>query len=229
MGSSISNSRPFVIGIAGGTGAGKSDVAATVCRQLQRNFSVSVLNQDAYYRDLSGLPIADRQVVNFDDPASLDQDLLLHDLHCLIAGTPIHKPRYCFSTQTRSLEFDLVAPAQVIIVEGLFTLWDPRLRNLMTYKLFLGIDPDLRFIRRLYCDMQNKGRTLSSVIRPMHQKYVEPTKVYADLVVNKAESIAHIIASIEERVTHALGEPQTFGLTDTHTSTRTLETVSLTL
>lgn len=230
--------KPFVIGIAGGTGAGKSDVAARLCRHFENTYKVSVLNQDAYYRDLSSFSAAERQMVNFDDPASLDHDLLLHDLRCLIAGTPIHKPRYCFSTQTRRLETDLVTPALIIVVEGLFAFWDLRLRSEMNYKLYLDTDPDLRFIRRLYSDMQNKGRTLSSVIahyvnviRPMHQKYVETTKLYAD-VVNKPESIAHSIARIEESVTQALSDcarPDIPAIPHTHTLRRTLGTASMPL
>lgn len=196
--------RPLVIGIGGGTGAGKGCVCEILRSLLQRNGSVSILDQDSYYRDLSERPELERQKVNFDDPGALDHDLLLAHLRDLIAGKAIRKPRYCFVSHTRLAAFDTVPPASTLIVEGIFGLFDSRARSLMDYKVFVDVAADLRFIRRLRRDVQDRGRTADSVItqyltsvRPMHERFIEPTKAFADAILKNEGAPGELAAAVQ--------------------------------
>ena len=157
---------------------------------------VSTVDLDSYYYDRGYLSAAERARVNYDEPAAIDHDLLLSQLEHLASGQSIEKPRYLFGTHTRSAEVDLVLPAPIIIIEGLLALWEPRVCALMGLKLYCDADADLRFIRRLRRDIQERGRTAQSVIeqylctvRPMHEMHVEPTKRNADLVVDTSSQL----------------------------------------
>jgi uridine kinase len=195
---------PFIIGIGGGTGAGKSTLAQRLAHQYA-DLGGTVVDQDSYYRDQSHMRLEQRILTNYDEPAALDYELLLQHFEQLITGRPILKPRYCFVTHTRTPETTEVRPAPLIIFEGLLALWDARLRAMMDLKIFVEADADVRLMRRLVRDVHERGRTLDSTvaqyrdsIRPMHRRYVEPTKAHADLVVDTTEvTLEEWLASID--------------------------------
>jgi uridine kinase len=182
--------RSLLIGIAGGTGAGKTVLARNLAERYAAA-GVSVVDQDSYYRDRSQLTEEQKSLINYDEPSAIDDELLLGHLQLLLAGRSVAKPRYCFASHSRSTEVDIVRPTTILILEGLLALWDARIRALMGLKLYVDADSDLRFIRRLRRDLFERGRTVDSVIRQylesvrtMHKCYVEPMKAYADFIVD---------------------------------------------
>jgi len=184
---------PVIIGITGGTGSGKTILARSIAERYA-HLGVALVDQDSYYRDQRHLSLPERESVNYDEPSAIDHDLLLEHLRELREGRPVVKPQYCFASHTRSGQGESVAPKPIIVVEGLFALWQPRIRSLMALKIFVEADADIRFIRRLQRDVLERGRSVQSVVeqylqtvRPMHQLYVEPTKADADLVVDSPE------------------------------------------
>jgi uridine kinase len=198
--------QPLVVGIAGGTGSGKTVVATNLAKRYAQ-IGVLILDQDSYYRDQRHLSEAERTLVNYDEPQVVDHDLLFHHLQQLIAGQPIEKPRYRFATHTRDPEWEVVHPRPIIFVEGLFALWYSPLRSLMDLKVYVEADPDMRFIRRLRRDVLERGRTVESVIaqylktvRPMHLAHIEPTKAYADVVVDNTESLEQAVTLIDRAI-----------------------------
>ena len=175
----------FAVGIAGGTGAGKTTLARLLAEALDH---VVVLDLDSYYLDRSGLSRESRDRLNFDEPGAFDLSLLLQHVRQLRDGRPIEKPRYSFEHHTRS-GIDTLCPAPIILVEGLFALWWEELRTLLNLKVYVEAPPELRVMRRLKRDVEVRGRSLESVrgqydatVRPMHELYVAPTRAYADLV-----------------------------------------------
>lgn len=187
--STMKRKPPVVIGVAGGTGSGKTTVAQVILERVGAHH-VTLLPQDAYYKDLSDLPPAQRALMNFDHPDALEMDLMVEHLRKLRNWEPIEMPVYDFTTHTRKPETRRVVPNPVILVEGILVLADPRLRELMDVKLYVDTDADVRFIRRLKRDIAERGRTMESVIeqylttvRPMHLEFVEPTKRYADVII----------------------------------------------
>ncbi len=180
---------PVVIGVAGGTGSGKTTVAEQILRRAGAEW-IALIQHDSYYKDLSHLPLAQRAMTNFDHPDALDNALLIEHLKRLKAGLPVEVPVYDFTTHTRTGETRLVEPHRVVVVEGILIFSDPELRRLMDVKIYVDTDPDIRFIRRLQRDIAERGRTMDSVIRqylatvrPMHQEFVEPSKRYADVII----------------------------------------------
>jgi len=180
---------PLAIGIAGGSGSGKTTVAQKILNQVGAD-RIAYLPQDAYYKDLRGLPPAQRAAVNFDHPNSLETDLLVKHVRALMAGQAIDLPVYDFATYSRCRQTVRIEPRRVIVVEGILIYTDAALRDLLTIKIFVDTDPDLRFIRRLERDIRERGRTPESVIqqylntvRPMHLEFVEPSKRYADIII----------------------------------------------
>ncbi|HXE72272.1 MAG TPA: uridine kinase [Candidatus Nitrosotenuis sp.] len=179
----------LVIGLAGGTGSGKT----TVARKLQEIFpghQLQVIPQDAYYKDQSHLTFEERLKTNYDHPDAFDNDLLARHLDLLLAGQSVPQPVYSFITHTRTPETVLVHPAQILVVEGILVLADARLRRRMDIKVFVDTDPDVRILRRLVRDIAERGRTVESVIdqylsvvRPMHLQFVEPTRRHADVII----------------------------------------------
>jgi uridine kinase len=179
----------MIIGIGGGTGSGKTTVAHRILEAVGQD-NVVYLQQDCYYKDLSHLPLAERHRVNFDHPDALDNDLLIAHIEELRAGRPIEQPVYDFTVHTRRPERRPIEPRPIILVEGILVFENPRLRSLMDLKIFVDTADDIRFIRRLVRDIQERGRTVESVIeqylttvRPMHLEFVEPSKRYADIII----------------------------------------------
>jgi len=178
----------LIIGIAGGSGSGKTTVVKAITEQLKEN--VVVIPQDSYYKDLGHLTEEEKRVHNFDHPDSIDFELLRGQLKELREGKEVEQPIYSYITCGRSQETLTVKPADVIIVEGILIFADEGLRDLMDIKIFVDTDTDVRLCRRIKRDVNKRGRTLESVltqylttVKPMHEKYVEPSKKYADIVV----------------------------------------------
>jgi len=187
--SKMGQSRPITIGVAGGSGSGKTTVALKVVERVGFD-QIAYLSHDAYYRDASNLPPAERAQLNFDHPDSLDNDLLISQLKQLQAGQPVEIPVYDFKTHSRLAETRRIDPQPVILVEGILIFADKQLRDLMDVKIFVDTDADLRLIRRLQRDIGERGRSPDSVIqqylrtvRPMHLEFVEPSKRYADVII----------------------------------------------
>lgn len=181
--------KPVVIGVAGGTGSGKTTVAKEIYRKFKEK-SILMLEQDAYYKDQTHKTMEERKRTNYDHPLAFDNDLLLEHLKNLLNYKKIEKPMYDYSQHTRAKDVTVVEPKDVIILEGILILEDDRLRELMDIKLFVDTDADIRIIRRLVRDIEERGRTLDSVIhqytsivRPMHLQFIEPTKRYADVII----------------------------------------------
>ncbi|GAA0601864.1 uridine kinase [Virgibacillus siamensis] len=181
--------KPVVIGVAGGSGSGKTTVTRSICQRFADK-TILVIEQDYYYKDQSHLPFEERLNTNYDHPLAFDNDLLISHLHDLMNQKPIEKPVYDYKVHTRSDEVIPVEPKEVIILEGILILEDPRLVDLMDIKVFVDTDSDVRIIRRLLRDIKERGRTLDSVIdqyinnvRPSHLQFVEPTKRYADIII----------------------------------------------
>jgi uridine kinase len=181
--------KPVVIGVAGGSGSGKTSVTKAVYESF-KGHSITMIQQDYYYKDQSDLPFEERLKTNYDHPLAFDNDLLIEHLEKLLRYEPIEKPVYDYSIHTRSKEIIVVEPKDVVILEGILVLEDERLRNLMDIKLFVDTDADIRIIRRMSRDIKERGRTLDSVIeqytnvvRPMHNQFIEPTKRYADVII----------------------------------------------
>ncbi|PAV28961.1 uridine kinase [Virgibacillus profundi] len=181
--------KPVVIGVAGGSGSGKTSVTRSICQRFSDK-TILVIEQDYYYKDQSHLPIEERLNTNYDHPLAFDNDLLIEHLHQLMDHKSIEKPVYDYKIHNRSDKVIPVEPKEVIIVEGILILEDPRLVDLMDIKVFVDTDADLRIIRRLLRDIKERGRTLDSVIdqyisnvRPSHLQFIEPTKRYADIII----------------------------------------------
>ncbi|NLL29488.1 MAG: uridine kinase [Clostridiales bacterium] len=181
--------KPILIGIAGGTGSGKSSIADAIYSSFS-NECIAMIQQDMYYKDQSHLTMEERVKTNYDHPKAFDNDLLIKHLKDLCNGIPIEKPIYDFSVHNRAEETIKVEPRNIIIVEGILVLEDVRLRDLLDIKVYVDTDADIRILRRLTRDINERGRTLESVInqylevvRPMHMQFTEPTKRYADIIV----------------------------------------------
>jgi uridine kinase len=181
--------RSVIIGVAGGTGSGKTTVVRALVEKLGSS-DVAVIQHDSYYRDRSHLPPTERESINYDHPDALESSLLVTHLNQLSQGYPIKVPMYDFATHTRKPETKRIEPRQVIIVEGILIFADPPLRDLMDIRIFVDTDDDVRFIRRLERDITERNRTVWSVIqqyldtvKPMHLEFVEPSKRYADLII----------------------------------------------
>ncbi len=179
----------MVIGIAGGTGSGKTTVVRKIMKKLPVD-EIAVLPQDSYYRDNVHLPLEERQRMNFDHPDSIEFDLLVEHLIQLKKGIPVNQPVYSYLTCTRMPETVRVEPKKVVIVEGILILCNPALRELMDLKVFVDAEPDERLIRVIQRDISERGRTVDKVleryeetVKPMHLQFIEPTKRYADLIV----------------------------------------------
>ena len=180
--------RPILVGIAGGSGSGKTTVAEKIMHETAQ--PVVFLKQDSYYRNFDGMSIEEKHGINYDHPSAYDNELLIEHLQCLTRGEAVDVPVYSYARYERELWTDHVEPQPVIILEGILVLENAALRDLLDIKLYVDTDADVRFIRRLLRDTRERGRTVESVVaqymdvvRPMHLQFVEPTKRYADLII----------------------------------------------
>ena len=202
---------PVVIGVAGGTGSGKTTVAQEILRRAGTG-QISLIQHDAYYRDLGDLPPPQRAMQNFDHPDALDNGLLIAHLQELKASHTVDIPVYDFTTHTRTAQTLRVEPHRVILLEGILLFADSALRQLMDVKIYVDTDADIRFIRRLQRDIAERGRTMESVIRqylstvrPMHQEFVEPSKRYADVIIPEGGFNEVAMEMIAARIRALLG------------------------
>jgi uridine kinase len=202
--------KPLVIGIAGGSGSGKSTVARKVGEAISGS-SVAFLDMDAYYRNFAHLPVEERKRVNWDHPGAFDMELFAQQVKELCAGAPIDKPIYDFVSHTRSISTKRIEPADVLVLDGILLFVDETMRSLCDVKVFVDADADIRLIRRLRRDVQKRGRTLDDVmaqyletVHPMHLQFVEPSKRYADVIVprggHNSIAIEMIVAKIQHRL-----------------------------
>ena len=201
----------LIIGIAGGTGSGKTTVVSQIIDQL-KNEEVDVISQDSYYQETSHLPLAERKKINFDHPKSIDFDLLVSHLKDLKAGKTIQQPVYSFIDHNRTSETITIHPRKVIIVEGILILTHSDVRAMFDIKIYVHADSDERLIRRLKRDINDRGRDLEEVLwryqttlKPMHQEFIEPTKEFADIIIptNRPNNVAVDIVQtiIKDRLT----------------------------
>ncbi len=189
MSNTDAGTRPVIIGVAGGSGSGKTTVVREIVSRLGPD-DVALIQHDSYYRDRSELSPTERAKVNYDHPDSLETSLLVEDVRSLRDGHAVNVPVYDFSTHTRTAKVVPLAPRKVVIVEGILVLAEPDLRAQMAMRVFVDTDPDIRMIRRLRRDMNERGRTLESVVtqylesvRPMHLEFVEPSKRHAHVII----------------------------------------------
>jgi uridine kinase len=197
---------PLVIGIAGGSGSGKTTVAQEILQRVGPD-RIAFLQHDSYYKDLRGLPPPQRAEVNFDHPNSLETELLIEHIATLRDGKAVKVPIYDFSTHSRTTRTFTVQPRRVILVEGILIFAEPALRGMFDVKIFVDTDSDLRLIRRLERDIAERGRTAQAVIkqyqttvRPMHLEFVEPSKRYADVIIPEGGFNAAALDMVVARV-----------------------------
>ena len=203
---------PLVIGIAGGSGSGKTTVAQEILQRVGPE-RIAFIQHDSYYKDLTGLPPTQRAEVNFDHPNSLETELMMEHIIQLKQWCPVEIPVYDFTTHTRTKRTIHVTPQRVILVEGILIFADPGLRQLFDIKIFVDTDADIRFIRRLKRDISERGRTTESVInqylntvRPMHLEFVEPSKRYADVIIPEGGKNTVALDMITARIKAMTGE-----------------------
>jgi uridine kinase len=202
--------RPIIIGVAGGTGSGKTTVATAILARVGAEH-VACIPHDAYYRDLSHLPPEERARINFDHPDALETEMLVEHVRALRAGRAVEVPVYDFTTHRRTQDTRRVKPAPVILVEGILVFAEPQLRDLFDVKLYIDTDADVRFIRRLRRDVKERGRTIDSIceqylttVRPMHLEFVEPSKRYADVIIPEGGFNEIAIEMVAARISRLL-------------------------
>jgi uridine kinase len=205
----------YIIGIAGGTGSGKTTVVRKIVETLPGD-KVALIPQDSYYNDTTNLTMEERRRINFDHPDAFDWDLLTHQIEELRNGRAIEQPTYSYIESNRQAETVHVEPCEVIIIEGIMALFKKELRDLMDLKLFVDADPDERLIRVIQRDTVERGRTAQMVIdryldvlKPMHEEFIEPTKRYADLIVPQGGSNTRAIEIMRTYIIHRLRPGQT--------------------
>lgn len=203
----------LIIGIAGGTGSGKTTVVRKIIERLPEN-EVAVLPQDSYYRDSSHLPLEERLEINFDHPDSIEFELLIKHIQELKKGNTIEQPIYSYLTCTRSKSTIPVEPCHVIIIEGILVLCNPELRKMMDLKVFVDADADDRLIRVINRDIIERGRSVNKVleryeqtVKPMHLQFIEPTKRFADLIVPQGGNNHIAIDILTKYIENNLREP----------------------
>ncbi len=202
--------KSIIIGIAGGTASGKTTVTQKITENFKSNY-VTVIRHDDYYKDQSHIPFEERLTANYDHPFSLDNELLYKHLSILLQGESIQKPIYDFTIHTRSKKTELVVPTNIIILEGILIFDDLKLRELMDIKIYVDTDDDIRFIRRLLRDTNERERSIESVVtqyintvKPMHNQFVEPSKRYADLIIPEGGNNRVAIDIIVSKIKHII-------------------------
>ena len=187
--------KPLLIGIAGGSASGKTTIAQCLKKEFEQTRSVVIIREDDYYKDQSEKTMAERVKTNYDHPFAFDHALMIEQIDALLAGQAIEKPVYDFVQHTRTTLTEVVEPCDVVVLEGLFVLEEPELRKRLNIKVYVDTDADIRFIRRLMRDVEERGRTLQSVVnqytetvRVMHEQFIEPSKRYADVIIPEGGS-----------------------------------------
>lgn len=208
---------PVIIGIAGGTGSGKTTVTNVILQRVGAQH-IALLPHDAYYRDVKDLSREDRARINYDHPDSLETDLLVQHIRQLKLGLPVELPVYDFTTDSRTAQTVHIEPRPVILVEGILIFTEKALRDLMDVKIFVDTDADIRFIRRLQRDIKDRGRTAESVVqrylntvRPMHLEFVEPSKRYADVIIPEGGHNTVAMDMVTARIESLLNPSKVFG------------------
>ena len=203
----------YIIGIAGGTGSGKTTVARKIIESLPQG-EVALIPQDSYYIDATELNMAERRKINYDHPAAFDWDLLIRQMRALKAGEAIEQPTYSYLECNRLKETLHVEPRKVVLVEGIMALYHKELRELMDLKIFVDADPDERLIRVIERDIKERGRTMQmvidrylSVLKPMHIEFIEPTKRYADLIIPQGGQNEKAVDLMRSCILHQLHRP----------------------
>jgi len=201
----------MIIGIAGGTGSGKTTVAKKIKEKIKDKHTVVMMQQDSYYKDHSDIPFEEREKINYDHPNSIDMELLIKHLKALINGSTVEIPIYDFKTHTRKNITKRENPGDIVIIEGILIFTNKELRELFDYKIFVDTPDDIRFIRRLKRDLTERNRTVNSVIdqylmtvRPMHIEFVEPTKKFADIIIPEGGFNKNAIDVISSSIFHIL-------------------------
>lgn len=187
--------KPIIIGISGGSASGKSSIANEIYEYFKHEHTIKIIRLDDYYKDQSHLTMEQRVKTNYDHPLAFDMDLLVKHLDLLKSNQSIEKPIYDFTVHNRSLQVEVINPRDVFILEGLFVLNEVQIRERCDILIYVDTDADIRFIRRLKRDMQERGRSLESVcnqylqtVRPMHEQFVEPSKKYAHIIIPEGSS-----------------------------------------
>ena len=204
--------KPIIIGVTGGSGGGKTSVSRAILANFP-NEKIAMIEHDSYYKDQSHLTFEDRIQTNYDHPFAFDTDLMIAQMNELLAGRPVDIPTYDYTAHTRSDKTYRQEPQDVFIVEGILVLEDQRLRDLMDIKIFVDTDDDVRIIRRIKRDMEERGRSLDSVIeqylsvvKPMYHQFIEPTKRYADVIIPEGVSNTVAIDLIKTKIATILEE-----------------------
>lgn len=204
---------PIIIGVTGGSGSGKTTVSKKILEQLDGH-SISIIQQDSYYKDQAGMAMEERRAVNYDHPLAFDSDLLYQHLKMLKQRQAIDVPVYDYTISTRSPEVIHQEPTDVVILEGILVLSDERIRDMLDIKVYVDTDDDIRIIRRIERDTQERGRSLESIItqyltgvKPMYHQFIEPTKRYADLIVpeggENSVAIDLLVTKVRDILAHA--------------------------
>lgn len=206
--------KPLIIGVAGGSGSGKTTVVSTISQTLGSNKHL-LLQHDLYYRDLKHLPFEERIKQNFDHPASLETELLIRHINALSEGYPIEVPQYDFSKHIRKEETTTITPKEVILIDGILIFSEPDLLELMDVKIFVDTDDDIRLLRRLKRDINERGRSVESVmeqyqkfVRPMHLEFVRPSKRYADVIIPRGGKNKVALDMVLALINHKLSNRQ---------------------
>lgn len=205
-------SKPILIGIAGGTASGKSTISQILNDYFKDSKSIQIIKEDDYYKDQTDMPMEDRIKTNYDHPMAFDFDLMESQLKDLLDGKSIRKPTYDYTIHNRSNVTEEIQPAEVLILEGLFALYNPEIRDMESIKIFVEADADIRFIRRFKRDVTERKRTIESVIeqymttvKPMHEQFIEPTKKYADIIIPNIGENSVAIDLIKTKIDSVLG------------------------
>lgn len=206
------NDDPLVIGVAGGSGSGKTTVVSKIVNSIGKD-DVLLMEHDSYYHDLSHLPLKKRKKQNFDHPSALETELMIRHLDALKNGYEIEIPVYDFVAHTRAEESITAAPKKIILIDGILIFSEPDLRERMDIKIFVDTDDDVRLLRRLRRDISERGRNLNGIlqqyekfVRPMHLEFVEPSKRYSDIIIPRGGenriALQMVIALIKDRLNH---------------------------